>query len=502
MYLMLRFSITREFSDPDFDWLSNENWFRTKLLVDPFRGEQGQSFDQPMSSGTYGRAVKKVFQELGLVSSHLVHIGRVMGSKILEFLEVEGDEIRRLGNWNPSIQEACYSTKLPMIPIRALAGFSTGNGIYHNQRTVVDVPMDLQSATPIGKFVFHGIEKVSAANLGGGGRDTAAMFLDFLRNMNIVFLQDIAVLMLEHPERLKKNGIKHPLLQHVDILDSEAFSVRHDENVSVLRRARSVFTNYCIFTLKSFLATMKIALNEASTPLDCRLEAVLPAVHHRLDASHKATTDLTRTTNQIQERTIQIDSRVAKMEGIMVDFLRGVSRVGRACLQEHDDTMDLEDDEYGGIESVVHEKSPAPSRPSRNDDNDDDHYPSIMLLPVYSNLLQLYQQWYGLGEFKRQHDDWSIATLEEKHRKEWRRSWSSAQKSQFSRASRIIQALKDEAANKCIGLGDMAVQWSETMEVKGKFTLGGMVTWLTDRGFIDRRQARGRNAPIRNQNDD
>jgi hypothetical protein len=61
-----------------------------------------------------------------------------------------------------------------MIPIRALAGFLTGNGIYHNQRTVVDFPMDLQRATPIGKFVFHGIKKVSAANLGGGGPDTAA----------------------------------------------------------------------------------------------------------------------------------------------------------------------------------------------------------------------------------------------------------------------------------------------------------------------------------------
>lgn len=227
---MLRFSITREFSDPEFDWLDNETWFRIKLLVDPFRGEQEGRFDQPMKSGTYGRAVKKVFQGLGLVSSHLVHIGRVMGSKLLEFMEVEGEEIRRLGNWNPSIQEACYSTKLPMIPIRALAGFSTGNGIYHNQRTVVDVPVALQKETPIGKFVFHAIEKVSAANLNGGGRDTAAMFLDFLRNMNIIFLQDMAVLMLKHPERLEKGGHKHPLLLHIDTLNSPAFTVRFEKN--------------------------------------------------------------------------------------------------------------------------------------------------------------------------------------------------------------------------------------------------------------------------------
>lgn len=224
MYLMLRFSITREFSDPNFDWLNNETWFRIKLLVDPYRG----SFDQPMKSTSYARAVAEVFRSMKLVSSHLVHIGRVMGSKILEFLEIEGEEIRRLGNWNPSIQEKYYSTKLPMIPIRALAGFSTGNGIYHNQRTVVEVPKELQEATPIGAFVFRAIKKVSDANLNRGGHDTAGMFLEFLKNMNIIFLQDVAAMMLEHPERLEnKNGYKHPLLlQMSDLLVSDIFLVR------------------------------------------------------------------------------------------------------------------------------------------------------------------------------------------------------------------------------------------------------------------------------------
>jgi hypothetical protein len=234
MYLMLRFNITREFSDPDFDWLNNEAWFRIKLLVDPFRAGD---FNQPMKSGTYARAVKKVFTTLGLVSSHLVHIGRVMGSKILEVLEIEGEEIRRLGNWNPSIQEACYSTKLPMVPIRALAGFASGNGIYHNQRTTVEVPEDLQKSTPIGKFVFGAIDKVAEANINGGGHDTAAMFLEFLKNMNIIFLQDMAVIKLEHPQRLMDNdGNKHPLIVQVDALDSDAFSVsgRDDDDDTMM----------------------------------------------------------------------------------------------------------------------------------------------------------------------------------------------------------------------------------------------------------------------------
>jgi hypothetical protein len=241
---------------------------------------------------------------------------------------------------------------------------------------------------------------------------------------------------------------------------------------------------------------MKMALDQESTPLDCRLEAVLPAVHQRLDASHKATTDLSRTTNQIDQRTIQIDNRVMKMEGIMLHFLRGVSDVGRACLRGHDDTMDVDEESYVEAELTT------PTRPSRHAANrdDDGHYPTLTLLPVYSNLLQLYHHWYGLGEFERHGDDWSISKLEEKHGNEWRRSWSSAQKCQFSRASRIIQAMKIEADHKHIDLDRMAIQWSETMEVNGKFTLGRMMTWLTDRGFMDRRKARGKNAPKEHQN--
>lgn len=172
MYLMLRFSITNEFQDPDFDWLDNSAWFHIKLLVDPFRGgrDEGGMFTKPMRSSSYGKAVAKVFSILGMVSSHLVHVGRVLGAKILEFLEIESEWIRFMGNWNPSMQEACYSTKLPMVPIRALAGFTSGNGIYHNKRTTVVVPMELQKATPIGRFVFDAQAKVSAANVEGQGK--------------------------------------------------------------------------------------------------------------------------------------------------------------------------------------------------------------------------------------------------------------------------------------------------------------------------------------------
>jgi hypothetical protein len=90
--------------------------------------------------------------------------------------------------------------------------------------------MELQKATPIGEFLFKALAKVSEANLNGGGHDTAALFLEFLRNMNIIFLQDVAAMMIERPQRLEKDGFKHPvLLQVLDVLGSDQFLVRDDE---------------------------------------------------------------------------------------------------------------------------------------------------------------------------------------------------------------------------------------------------------------------------------
>jgi hypothetical protein len=67
-------------------------------------------------------------------------------------LEEESNCIHQLGNWNPSMQDSCYSTKLPMKPIQKLAGFLHANRMHYNPppHTVVEVPEELVRLTPIG----------------------------------------------------------------------------------------------------------------------------------------------------------------------------------------------------------------------------------------------------------------------------------------------------------------------------------------------------------------
>ena len=152
-----RFFITQEFSDPNFPWDNNSSWFDVKLLVTPqapIENSVSHDYTKPMKTNTYARAMKYVLDDLGIIVTHFAHLGRQLGAKILEMLEIESEEIRRLGNWNPSMQDSCYSTKLPMKPIRRLAGYTTSGGMYYNPRTALSVPTCLQEATPIGKWAM------------------------------------------------------------------------------------------------------------------------------------------------------------------------------------------------------------------------------------------------------------------------------------------------------------------------------------------------------------
>ena len=57
------------------------------------------------------------------------------------------NRIRKMGQWNPSVFDNSYSAKLPMGPMRKLAGFHGCQQMYVNIRTSVEVtdaePMQL-----------------------------------------------------------------------------------------------------------------------------------------------------------------------------------------------------------------------------------------------------------------------------------------------------------------------------------------------------------------------
>jgi hypothetical protein len=150
---------------------------------------------------------------------HLVHLRRNLGAKLLEMVEEESIVIQQLGNWNLSMQESCYSTKLPMGPIRKLAGCTGANGVYYNPQTMEEVGMVLLQMTPVGKWFYVTHAQVQAAIANRAMKGTVFNFLSFMVEINKVFIQDAAALLIMHPE-----CGNHPMFQ-MAVFRSEEFAV-------------------------------------------------------------------------------------------------------------------------------------------------------------------------------------------------------------------------------------------------------------------------------------
>ena len=196
--LGFRFAQTREFESFTAEqWLDNSSWFDVKLLVDASRSTNRCD---PMKNNSYSDAIKSVLMSLSIPSTHFVHLGRVVGPKILETKEVDSEEIRRLGNWDPKIQESCYSTKLPMTAMRAMAGYTTASGMYYNPRTVVHPPEELLLETPFA-FSISACGVLERAVAESDSFYTALCFLRLMKRLGEVLLQDAATIWIKYPER-------------------------------------------------------------------------------------------------------------------------------------------------------------------------------------------------------------------------------------------------------------------------------------------------------------
>ena len=205
-YLALRFHVTREWDNwENSDWLDNEKWYRIKYLTN-MENRVDRDLKSELSSNTYSNAIKDALSSLGLPTNKLLHLGRKIGPKILELINIQSEDIRRLGNWDPRIQEKCYSTCLPMAAIRGAAGYESNNGMYWNPRAQVEVKnRSLREATPFGPLETA-YEFITARNRNPAFADnekaiTAERFLKCMTCFNTAFLQDAAAMLILHPER-------------------------------------------------------------------------------------------------------------------------------------------------------------------------------------------------------------------------------------------------------------------------------------------------------------
>ena len=203
LYLQYRFWCSGEFTSMKAeDWANPRKWFDVKFLVDL----NGKDNTKEMYNDSYGKHVKAILKKLNIVCNKLLHLGRHVGARTLELLEEESEEIRRMGQWNPSMQDNHYSAKLPMSPIQKLAGYNSQVKMYFNTRTTIIPSQELLSMTPIGHWSYDAFAAVMELET---EHPTALSFLQFMNELNVVFLQDAAVLQL--------TGRDHPIFSELPV---------------------------------------------------------------------------------------------------------------------------------------------------------------------------------------------------------------------------------------------------------------------------------------------
>jgi Centromere DNA-binding protein complex CBF3 subunit, domain 2 len=252
-YAQYRFDCTNEFVDftPE-DWVQRNKWFDVKVLVDV----QSGNYKKELSKDTYGTHIGAILARLKICCNKLCHLGRNLGARILEMLEEESEEIRRMGQWSPSVFDNSYSAKLPLGPMRKLAGFSSSSKMYYNPRTTVEPDETLLRLTPMGKWCYDALQGVLEIS-NDGKNQTAISTLKFFCELNKVTIQDAAAMQVLHPEREY-----HPFFDELNVFSSSEFKVRCSwlivgsvsSTLSLLQMLRRIIRKKC----QLFLAVQRI----------------------------------------------------------------------------------------------------------------------------------------------------------------------------------------------------------------------------------------------------
>lgn len=194
------------------DFTNNESWFYIKILAASQKDNHKE-----MNKRSYTEAIRRIFRYLEIIASHYGHWGRVNAPPDLEKEEVPPEIIRIMGSWDPKTQDSRYSSKLPVMGLRVMAGFAKDER-YFLPRSRVSPPTKLQLM--IFPWIEEELSKLREATIADGNeRPTAVCTLRFWKALRVIILQDMATMAIHHP------GRKSSPLFELPVFKSEEFKV-------------------------------------------------------------------------------------------------------------------------------------------------------------------------------------------------------------------------------------------------------------------------------------
>lgn len=352
--------------------------------------------DANMTNGSYKKKLKAAFKALSIVSPKTEHFGRYCASAILDMEEVDPTIARAIGNWAIDTFGEVYSSKLPLPAMRVLAGGDTRRGYYRNPRiTFKGDPMHNELAI---KF-FPWVE-AAEAKLPIGGNPTARAFLNLLKNLRWVILQDSAVLIAVHRR-------KHFLFNHMkDVFDSDLF--------------------------RDFTFKLLQHIKKTDEVKDNTIQHVLPGVLHKFDESKKVQIEVLKSIEEHQKNT-SIEC-IEKTVEVTVDrvvnkrFKHFASYLGKYNEHDFDESLDKQ--------SPVQRVGNSPTRAPVNTAAQNHLSPGIELYVLPSSFPTV--------ESILVHWDECIAGMEQRYQHRWRSHWPISVKRRFSRIKNIVLLVKSK----------------------------------------------------------
>jgi hypothetical protein len=429
-----------------------------------------------------------------------------------------------MGQWKPTTQDNSYSAKLPIGPIRRLAGFSSQSKQYWLPRSRVKAPTELLLTTPF-SWCYQALEEFETR--GDTLHPTALGFIHFICELNQIFLQDAAALLFHKPDRKT-----HPLYQTLPCLQSEAFKLFAIE-------------------MGEHLETMS-----QNSPFDANLESVMPGISEWHRNTHGAINLLNTkqaeiankqaeiassrfdfivgSLNSMEDRMKSIEDHISSVttrqdiKDCLVDMLGAFSRregtLGRAPELQWPPTLEqsptLEStfqlatpltcpNPREGFVSPPHpmDTSPlqpmdtSPPQPMDTDNAESTTEPSeihskFMLRPKHQSLLTMWEEWHGIDDFADGYG--GVAGRDKRYGNKWRKHLDN---NSYSRNKRIIAGIqKHSENNRQNPLISIETQLDNIFKNHCNCSPQRMVNYMQDTGLVPKRKNRGRLARIHIQN--
>jgi Centromere DNA-binding protein complex CBF3 subunit, domain 2/Transcriptional activator of glycolytic enzymes len=444
------------------NWKENAKWFNIKFLADVY----GNDKETEMVSDSYAEHVKTVLTKLHLPTNKLRHLECGAGTKELDACEVNEQEIRRMGQWNQTVYDQSYLSKLPMAAMKSLAGFTTANGMYYNPCTVVMPSLELLKMTAIGSWSFDMLDALENEE---EEKPTAIACLNWFNQLCVVFLQDLAAMFHLYPDRKDS-----ALFRWTPVLSTPEF--------------------------KEFQVQMAEALSSEQSPLDASLEKVLPDVFTRFQGVDDKMSSLVD--RKVEAVVSHIDSGFQPLRQDQSDFLResysaiaaslintGVAMMGCANPPNSPGASKASGkDLYAGSPVVTSpDPSPDPQQQREKEPATRSPHATFVLRAKHNTLADVWNEWFGQAEFT---DGFGgVAGRNSRFGGKWRKEAQCLDASQYSRTQRLVKAITQQSTERKVQPEEIVAEWESLFQESNR-SLATFVRALQNLNYIGKRKTR------------